>query len=220
MAGHQQHTLWGGTVWHPSGASTPLRFPGQYDDAETGLHYNNQRYYDPVTGSYLSPDPLGLGPAPNPHVYVPNPHVETDPLGLVGCGLSGEDVGSGNEGTNPGSIERVGDFANKRLAFQHYAKHAKGVDLRILGRLRYVGPDVPEFDNFKDYSYSARKFMGGGKPPDVLEGVRPGSGDLIRLDPKSGYFGVRSPTGVIRTFFRPRGGPSDWVQYFHDQFQP
>ena len=94
MAGYQQHTLWGGTLWHPGGAATPLRFPGQYHDPETGLHYNQQRYYDPVTGSYLTPDPLGLAPAPNPHAYVPNPLIQTDPLGLMSCdpkGIAAED---------------------------------------------------------------------------------------------------------------------------------
>ncbi len=85
VAGYQQHTLWGGTLWHPDGAATPLRFPGQYHDQETGLHYNQQRYYDPVTGSYLTPDPLGLAPAPNPHAYVPNPLIQSDPLGLMAC---------------------------------------------------------------------------------------------------------------------------------------
>lgn len=83
LAGYQQpHTL-GGTAWRPDGASTPFRFPGQYEDPETGLHYNHHRYYDPVTGRYLSPDPLGLAPAPNPHAYVPNPTLLTDPLGLA-----------------------------------------------------------------------------------------------------------------------------------------
>jgi RHS repeat-associated protein len=28
-------------------AATSLRFPGQYHDPETGLHYNQQRYYYP-----------------------------------------------------------------------------------------------------------------------------------------------------------------------------
>ena len=83
LAGHQLHTLWGRTTWATDGASTPLRFPGQYADAETGLHYNNHRYYDPITGAYLTPDPLGLTPAPNPHTYVPNPTVLVDPLGLA-----------------------------------------------------------------------------------------------------------------------------------------
>jgi RHS repeat-associated protein len=38
----------------------PLRFPGQYEDAETGLHYNAYRYYDPTIGKYLRVDPLRL----------------------------------------------------------------------------------------------------------------------------------------------------------------
>ncbi|MDP2271670.1 MAG: RHS repeat-associated core domain-containing protein [Archangium sp.] len=39
-------------------AWTPLRFPGQYFDPETELHENWNRYYDPSTGRYLSPEPL------------------------------------------------------------------------------------------------------------------------------------------------------------------
>lgn len=61
----------------------PLRFPGQFHDAETGLHYNVQRYYDPERGTYLSPDPLGLAPSPNDQGYVPNPTIGVDPLGLA-----------------------------------------------------------------------------------------------------------------------------------------
>lgn len=77
--------LWGRTSVAP-GSSTrcPLRFPGQYDDPETGLHYNLNRYYDPGTAAYLSPDPLGLAPAPHHYAYVPNPVGWADPLGLNG----------------------------------------------------------------------------------------------------------------------------------------
>lgn len=60
----------------------PLRFPGQYHDPETGLHYNYLRYYDPDTGRYTSPDPLGLAGSPNAHAYVTNPTDLVDPLGL------------------------------------------------------------------------------------------------------------------------------------------
>ncbi|MEV4612213.1 RHS repeat-associated core domain-containing protein [Kitasatospora sp. NPDC049258] len=76
-------TVWGNTTW-PSASSgyTPLRFPGQYFDPETRLHYNVNRYYDPETARYASPDPLGLAPAPNPVAYVHNPHTWSDPLGL------------------------------------------------------------------------------------------------------------------------------------------
>ncbi|MGW4383992.1 DUF6531 domain-containing protein [Kitasatospora sp. NPDC004531] len=76
-------TLWGYTAWPADSTTyTPLRFPGQYYDPETRLHYNVSRYYDPETARYTSPDPLGLGPAPNPDAYVGNPHTWTDPLGL------------------------------------------------------------------------------------------------------------------------------------------
>ena len=34
----------------------PLRFPGQYYDEETSLHYNWNRYYKPDWGRYLTPD--------------------------------------------------------------------------------------------------------------------------------------------------------------------
>ncbi|MEO0443267.1 MAG: RHS repeat-associated core domain-containing protein [Pseudomonadota bacterium] len=36
-----------------------VRFPGQYFDGETNLHYNYYRYYDPATGRYITPDPIG-----------------------------------------------------------------------------------------------------------------------------------------------------------------
>ncbi|WP_405016878.1 DUF6531 domain-containing protein [Kitasatospora sp. NBC_00070] len=76
-------TLWGNTSW-PAGSTTytPLRFPGQYFDPESRLNYNVNRYYDPETARYTSPDPLGLAPAPNPDAYVHNPHTWSDPLGL------------------------------------------------------------------------------------------------------------------------------------------
>jgi RHS repeat-associated protein len=77
VAGCQQHTLSGGTLWHPAGAATPLRFGGQYHDPETGLHHH-RRCYDPVTGSYLAPDPLAPDP-PAPDPLAPDPPTP-DPL--------------------------------------------------------------------------------------------------------------------------------------------
>ncbi|KAF0846222.1 putative T7SS-secreted protein [Nocardia caishijiensis] len=73
--------LWGRTIWRGQ-SSSPLRFPGQIYDPETGLHYNMFRYYNADTGRYLTPDPLGLDPSPNPHSYTTNPLRFIDPLGL------------------------------------------------------------------------------------------------------------------------------------------
>ena len=61
-----------------------LRFPGQYFDTETGLHYNYFRDYDPRTGRYVQSDPIGLGDGPSTYGYVQgNPLGWIDPFGLT-----------------------------------------------------------------------------------------------------------------------------------------
>ncbi|MFD9465015.1 DUF6531 domain-containing protein, partial [Streptomyces sp. NPDC060027] len=86
VAWRARRTVWGITAWpKESQAYTPLRFPGQYHDPETGLHYNYQRHYDPETARYTSLDPLGLAPAPDPYGYVTNPLRQFDPFGLMSC---------------------------------------------------------------------------------------------------------------------------------------
>ncbi|MGW4975929.1 DUF6531 domain-containing protein [Streptomyces mirabilis] len=89
-------TLWGTDLPAPTDETPPvdcpLRFPGQYEDAETGLHYNCFRSYDPETARYVSPDPLGLEPADNHHGYVHAPLTWEDPLGLSPCNYSTDDL--------------------------------------------------------------------------------------------------------------------------------
>ncbi len=70
-----------------------FRFPGQYSDNETGLHYNYHRYYDPTTGRYMRPDPVGLAGGINLFAYANhNPINKTDPLGLYNLWDFGEDT--------------------------------------------------------------------------------------------------------------------------------
>ncbi|ABB11939.1 RHS repeat-associated core domain-containing protein [Burkholderia lata] len=64
----------------------PIRFPGQYYDRESGLHYNRFRYCDPQVGRYINQDPIGLKGGANSYVYAHNPVTLSDPLGLQSTG--------------------------------------------------------------------------------------------------------------------------------------
>ncbi|GLQ93473.1 hypothetical protein GCM10007901_24240 [Dyella acidisoli] len=80
-----QSNAWGEVGPTSSGYTYNLRFPGQYFDIETGLHYNNQRDYDPATGRYWEADPIGFnGGQSSLYLYVnAGPLNSYDPLGLT-----------------------------------------------------------------------------------------------------------------------------------------
>jgi RHS repeat-associated protein len=121
--GKQQ--LWGREegVNKDSAPACRLRFPGQYEDAESGLYYNRFRYYDCGTGQYISADPLGLAGGINPYGYVPNPLGCIDPLGLKCSGPA--------------------DKLNRKLSALEKAQR-KAVNIRKLsdGRMRYYDAEA------------------------------------------------------------------------------
>ncbi|WP_147457644.1 RHS repeat-associated core domain-containing protein, partial [Paracoccus alkanivorans] len=64
-------------------AENNIRFQGQYFDAETGLHYNRFRHYDPAAGCFISQDPIGLSGGEILAGYAPNTTHFVDPFGLT-----------------------------------------------------------------------------------------------------------------------------------------
>jgi len=61
----------------------PFRYPGQYEDIETGLCYNRFRYYSAEEGTYVSQDPIKLGGGIALYSYVADPSSWIDPFGLT-----------------------------------------------------------------------------------------------------------------------------------------
>jgi RHS repeat-associated protein len=86
-----EHDLWGETEvsfakkadnYQPL-VDCNLRFQNQWEDKETGLYYNLNRYYDPDSGQYLSTDLIGLEGGLRTHGYVHDPMQWVDPMGLA-----------------------------------------------------------------------------------------------------------------------------------------
>ncbi|MER5731427.1 putative T7SS-secreted protein [Streptomyces sp. NPDC002138] len=177
VAWRTRTTLWGTTTWNRDApAYTPLRFPGQYYDPESGLHHNVFRAYDPETARYLTPDPLGLSPAPNPTTYVHNPHTWADPLGLAPCAKE--------------QWEQRADFSSQKTMSKKYHAHAADF-MDSPGNLN--GKNLKEFEatlrahmvaaETKIYRYHYRK------AGDVAVGfIDPGTRNLVMLRPDGKFW--------------------------------
>jgi len=155
-----------------------LRFPGQYYDQETGLHYNYYRYYDPETGRYITSDPIGLLGSLNTYAYVGGkPTAFIDPLGLY-------DIFIGGFGDSFSGIVRNyrGDFAQE-FSDRKTDYFGWGDSAGILQAIRSTRRDNPcEPINLIGHSW------GGDTAADVAatlnsEGV--GVDKLITIDPVS-----------------------------------
>jgi RHS repeat-associated protein len=82
----------------------PWRWPGQYEDEETGLYYNRFRYYDPEGGRYVRQDPIRLLGGAGLYVYPPDPLRLSDPLGLSECAWSSRRVKEAAEALERGEL--------------------------------------------------------------------------------------------------------------------
>ena len=80
----------------------PFRYQGQYEDVESGLYYNRFRYYDGISGNYISQDPIRfLSGEPNFYSYVTDSNSWVDIFGLNPLALPAP------VGTNPWGSDTI-----------------------------------------------------------------------------------------------------------------
>ncbi|WP_348529746.1 RHS repeat protein [Pseudomonas wuhanensis] len=124
----------------------PLRFQGQYFDAESGLHYNRHRYYDPDVGRYLTPDPIKLAGGLNQYQYTPNPTGWVDPLGLA-CNPCPGDIDA--DGPYSEIVPGGGLAAHEAQGGHLIAKHVGRTNMQLAQRLE-AEPTIPAASTFPD----------------------------------------------------------------------
>jgi RHS repeat-associated protein len=188
----------------------PLRFQGQYFDAESGLHYNRHRYYDPEVGRYLTPDPVKLAGGLNQYQYTPNPTGWVDPLGLSGnCpppnkpGCQAPDDTTGvkvdeGEPKAPKPKSRPQNFGSEETLIGHYEKH--GVEFGAMSKEEYlqVAQDVVNQGARVEYEYKG----------EVRAGYLQLMGNNRRGDAKFAFVGTNNSQEI--TTLHTKSGKDFW----------
>ena len=132
----------------------PFRWPGQYEDEETGLYYNRFRYYDPDSGEYVTQDPIGLRGGLRSYGYVGDPLCWVDPLGLkkggVRCGGTGAGGGAARGGAGVVRVGQAGEAVARSVADIGPKLH-----ITVAGRAR-----IPDGLNLKTRVLSEVKNVG------------------------------------------------------------
>lgn len=183
-----------GHVEMQAGIRQPLRFQGQYADEESGLHYNRYRYYNPLSGRYLTPDPISIRGGLNIYAYAINPLDYTDPLGLkcpdVKLGPDGEilsakatvtpdDLGTGT-GTHQGSRDKARSMGNDN----DDAGHILGRVLGGQGGVDNVFPQLPAINRgvYRVFESKVKKYIEDNGAVDIEWKFDYGNGETRPTD--------------------------------------
>jgi RHS repeat-associated protein len=187
----------------------PLRFQGQYFDAETGLHYNRHRYYNPGTGRFLTPDPIKLAGGLNSYQYVPNPTGWVDPLGLNNCPGGGKCTpGQGAETPEEKARVNQGEMSPPTAASINWRGFSAG---KLQPHYQKHVVDQKEFGDISQAEYlkQAKEFS---KESGAFNETNVGN-TIIKHDPATGRIFIGNlKSREIRTFYREDGRSADPFQ--------
>jgi RHS repeat-associated protein len=209
----------------------PLRFPGQYEDEETGLHYNWMRYYDPATGRYLRGDPIGLEGGVNVYAYALNSPLNLiDPDGEiafpvlfliwrgVSLALTAYDLyqtamivmdpcsSAGDIGMAVAGLGIPGGGGVKKLGRASKSPIWSSTKNKTsvenaFGHFKKHGNEFPQYQNAKQYVEGANDFV--RKPPSGAMTKTRANGEKVLYYPNSNTFAVQGTDGAPKTMFKP-----------------
>jgi RHS repeat-associated protein len=180
VQGNQLYSPYGTQRYQQGSTGTDLGYMGRINDSVTGLDYDNARYYDPVTGMFISADDIqGNAQGMNPYAYVAgNPKTYVDPSGHMITDNdfdAAESMGPTNGGGGGGGPDLGA------LVAVFYAIHMWMVE---------ITPHNPRFGNYGEAPPSD-PFVGNSDfpvptpgpsavpPPDTAEAPQPASGGAI-----------------------------------------
>ena len=193
IAWSAQYKAWGeakqviSEAGRKAGFRNPIRFQGQYFDDETGLHYNRYRYYDPVSGRFVSTDPIKLEGGFNTHLYASNPIEWTDPLGLSPKKNNVQTPSTPACRNRRQALNSAKDLAGIPRSQQAAGQWQVGNDPRRRGSKNYVYSENPaEFGRFYEYADAtgARKVV-VEHTSDPRRGPHAHAGEAKGSDPRN-----------------------------------
>ncbi|MBM4128443.1 MAG: hypothetical protein FJ247_14155, partial [Nitrospira sp.] len=162
-------------------------YTGRERDEETGLYYYRARFFDPLTGRFISEDPLGFAAGDaNVDRYVGNhPNLSTDPMGLQeGIGIRQDSIVRDKERERKARESRESAWPTPPIP--PTPETPPGPDWK------WAGPDQPG------------GYDGHWKGPRGEE-LHP---DLNHKPPKGPHWGLWLPGGNEYDYFP---GPGKWV---------
>ncbi len=173
-----------------------FRFPGQYYDEETGLHYNWNRYYNPDTRRYLTPDPIGPDPEVNLYAYsLNNPINYIDPKGLIVDGgvitIPVAAIALAKAAAFVGSAVLVAKLVNYIMNSSNTDDSRTGLSGGIGGTCAGMpDPDdekslrrLHSDDTTKNSNKSGYDYWSKQSTEDIVESLKPGTPESLKVKP-------------------------------------